>query len=99
MRHVLGPVVRVWLALGALMGLELGGSFAARGHGLGGLLLVPAAIMVLLVGLYFMRVKAAGGLARFFALAAIFWLVVLLGLGSIDPMTRHDYPSPVTEYP
>ena len=81
------------------MALELGGSFAARGHGLGGLLLLPAGIMVLLVGLYFMRVRESGGLARFFALAAIFWLLVLLGLGSIDPMTRRDYPVPVTEYP
>lgn len=99
MRRILRPVAIVWLALVALLGVELGGAFIRLGHGFSGLLLLPAGLMVVLVGLYFMRVRASGGLARFFALAAIFWLVVLLGLGSIDPMTRHDYPVPVTQYP
>jgi len=99
MRRILRLVALVWLALMALLGLELGGSLAGLGHAFSGLLLLPAGLMVVLVGLYFMRVRESGGLARFFALAAIFWLVVLLGLGSIDPMTRHDYPVPVTQYP
>ncbi|MBV9757335.1 MAG: hypothetical protein JO047_09800, partial [Alphaproteobacteria bacterium] len=55
--------------------------------------------MVLLVGFFFMRVRQAGRLARFFALAALFWLLVLLGLGSIDPMTRTVFPVTVTRYP
>lgn len=95
MKRIVGPVALIWLILALLMGVELGGAFA----GVGGLLLFPAAIMVLLVGFYFMRVQESGRLARFFALAAMFWLLVLLGLGSLDPMTRIDYPVAVTRYP
>jgi hypothetical protein len=29
---------------------------------------------------------------RAFALGALFWLLILLGLGSADPLTRTDYP-------
>jgi len=99
MRRIVRGAALVWLALAALMAVELGGSLARLGPGFSGLLLLPAAIMVLLVGLCFMRVRESGGLARFFALAAIFWLTVLLGLGSIDPLTRHDYSVDVTQYP
>lgn len=99
MMRLARPIVAVWLALGALYGLELGGAFTGFGHLFGGFLLVPAAIMVLLVGLFFMRVRESGGLAKFFAIAAIFWLLVLLGMGSIDPMTRTDYPVTITQYP
>ena len=99
MMPLLRPVAAVWLALGALFALELAGAFTGWGHAFGGLLLVPAAAMVLLVGFFFMRVRQAGRLARFFALAALFWLLVLLGLGSIDPMTRTVFPVTVTRYP
>lgn len=30
-------------------------------------------------------------IVRTFAIAAMFWLMVLLGLGSADPLTRTDY--------
>jgi len=99
MMPLLRPVAAVWLALGVLFAVELAGAFTGWGHGFGGLLLVPAAVMVLLVGFFFMRVRQAGRLARFFALAALFWLLVLLGLGSIDPMTRTVFPVTVTRYP
>lgn len=99
MMPIIRPAALVWLVLLVLMGLELGGAFTRLGHVFGGFLLVPAGIMVLLVGLFFMRVRQSGGLAGFFALAALFWLLVLLGLGSLDPMTRTDYPAAVTEYP
>ena len=99
MMRMARPIAAVWLALVLLFALELAGAFTGWGRAVGGLLLVPAAAMVLLVGLFFMRVRAAGRLAPFFALAALFWLLVLLGLGSIDPMTRTVYPVTVTRYP
>lgn len=99
MMPILRPVATVSLALLVLFALELAGAFTGWGHIFGGLLLVPAGIMVVLVGVFFMRVGESGGLAKFFALAAIFWLLILLGLGSIDPMTRTDYPVTVTQYP
>lgn len=99
MMRVVRPIAAVWLALGLLFALELAGAFTGFGHRFGGFLLVPAAVMVLLVGFFFMRVREAGRLARFVALAAAFWLLVLLGLGSIDPMTRTVYPVTVTRYP
>jgi caa(3)-type oxidase subunit IV len=99
MMRLVRPIAAVWLALGLLFALELAGGFTGWGHAFGGLLLIPAAVMVLLVAFFFMRVREAGRLARFFALAALFWLLVLLGLGSIDPMTRTIYPVTVTRYP
>jgi cytochrome c oxidase subunit IV len=99
MMRLARPIAAVWLALGLLFALELAGALTGWGHALGSALLIPAAAMVWLVGFYFMRVRVAGRLARFFALAAVFWLLVLLGLGSIDPMTRTVYPVAVTQYP
>ena len=78
-----------WLGLLALVGVEfLLHSFAAtRGVvpfvGLG---------MALLVALTFMRLGASGGLVPVFALAGVFWLCIMLGLGSLDSFTRHDIP-------
>lgn len=99
MIRIIRPVAAVWLGLGGLFALELAGAFTGWGHLFGGFLLAPAAIMVVLVGVFFMHVRRAGRLARFFALAALFWLLVLLGLGSIDAMTRTVYPVTVTRYP
>jgi len=99
MMRIVRPIAFVWLALALLMALELGGAFLHAGHVFGGFLLVPAGVMVLLVGFFFMRVQRSGGLAPFFALAALFWLLVLLGLDSMDAMTRTDYPVQATEYP
>lgn len=99
MSRILAPIAAVWLALAGLFALELAGALTGFGHVFGGFLLVPAAVMVALVGRFYMRIRESGGLATFFALAAVFWLLVLLGLGSIDPMTRTDYPVTVTEYP
>ena len=41
-----------------------------------------------------MEVKRGVVLVRAFAVAAIFWLLVLLGLGSVDALTRTDYHVP-----
>ena len=49
-------------------------------------------VMAGIVGMSFMRLAVTGGLPRVFALAALFWLVVLLGMGSLDALTRNDIP-------
>jgi hypothetical protein len=39
-----------------------------------------------------MEIRRGSVLMRAFALGALFWLLILLGLGSADPLTRTDYP-------
>ncbi|MBV9735538.1 MAG: hypothetical protein JO209_06475 [Acidisphaera sp.] len=99
MRQVVRPLLPVWLGLLALFAVELGTAFLPLGHAFAGLILLPAAAMVGLVGFGFMRLGRYGAIARCFALAAVFWLLVLLGLGSMDPFTRTEYPVRVTTYP
>ncbi len=56
--------------------------------------------MVALVGLTFMRVQHSIAPARGFALAGLLWLLLLLGLGTMDPLTRTVYPvgAPTSAY-
>ncbi len=49
--------------------------------------------MAALVALTFMRLGKGRGLVPVFAVAGMFWLCVLLGLGTLDPFTRHDIPA------
>lgn len=99
MMRIVAPVAAVWLALLLLFGIELGGSFAHLGHIYGGLLIVPGGLMVLLIGIFFMHVGRTGRLSGVVALTALFWLLVLLGLGSLDPMTRTNFTVTYTEFP
>ena len=79
-----------WLALLVLVGLEflLAWLPAARG-------LVPfiGISMAVLVAFTFMRLGSSRGLVPVFALAGVFWLCIMLGLGSLDSFTRHDIPA------
>ena len=78
----------VWAGLLGLAAIEFGAAFIPMQHGLRPLLLLPALVMVALVSLVFMRVQRSVAAARGFALAALVWLLLLLGLGTMDPMTR-----------
>jgi hypothetical protein len=53
--------------------------------------------MAAVVAMGFMRLPAAPGLARVFAMAGIFRLAVLLGLGSLDRATRDDIRIPYSD--
>lgn len=99
MRRVLRPPLLAWLGLLALLAVEFGAAHLPLGHALAGLILLPAAAMVAVVGFAFMRLGSSGRLARCFAIAALFWLALLLSLGSMDPMTRTLYPVGVTTLP
>lgn len=80
-----------WLALLLLAVAEIGGSLIHIDRSLRPLLLFPALAMVALVGLVFMRVQDSIAAARGFALAGLLWLLLLLGLGTMDPLTRAVY--------
>jgi hypothetical protein len=71
---------------------ELTASFLPLPRSLRPLLLIPAGLMVVLVAVSFMEVRRGPVIVRAFAGAALFWLLVLLGLGSVDPLTRIDFP-------
>jgi cytochrome c oxidase subunit IV len=91
-RAQLWPLLRCWLLLLVLGGIEIALSYLPLARSLRPLLMVPAGLMVIVVAVGFMEVKRGSVLLRAFALGALFWLLILLGLGSVDPMTRTDYP-------
>jgi cytochrome c oxidase subunit 4 len=88
-----------WLGLLALAAIEFGCSYFPLARSLRPLLLVPALAMVATVALLFMRVGTGPAIVRSFAIAGVFWLIILLGLGTMDPMTRAIYPVQSTELP
>jgi hypothetical protein len=81
-----------YLLLLVLLGCEFALSFLPMPRDLRPLLLIPALMMVALVGVQFMQVRSGPTIVRLFAAAALLWLILLLGLGSLDPMTRIQYP-------
>lgn len=87
-RHILF----CWVALLVLGALECAAAFLPMPPSFHPLLLLPSLGMVALVGVMFMGVRKAPDIARGFAIAALFWLTVLLGLGMMDPLTRTVYP-------
>ena len=86
-----------YLGLLLLLGGELGLSFLPLSRDLRPLLLVPALLMVSLVGFQFMQVRSGPTIVRLFVSAGLLWLIVLLGLGSLDPLSRIQYPVAGTE--
>jgi len=85
---------RLWLTLVlllVLLAIEFGVSFLPLGRSARPLVLIPAVLMVVVVGTVFMEVGRGPEIIRLFAIAALLWLSFLLGLGSLDPMTRIEY--------
>jgi hypothetical protein len=92
-------VVLPWLLLVLLVGGEAAVTLLLPGRFTPMLVLLGAAAMLIVVGLAFMRLRRAPSLGQGFVIAALFWIAVLLGLGSMDPLTRVDVPVPVTRFP
>jgi cytochrome c oxidase subunit IV len=85
---------RLWLTLVlllVLLAIEFGVSFLALDRAARPLVLIPAVLMVGVVGTVFMEVGRGPEIIRLFAIAALLWLSILLGLGSLDPLTRIEY--------
>ncbi len=81
-----------WLVLMLLLGLEVA---AALLH-IGWLAAVLAPAMVVIVVTAFMKIRTETPLSRVFAAAGLFWLAVMLGMGSIDFAVRRNVPVPRT---
>lgn len=83
-----------WALLMVLLAIELGASFLPLARPARPLVLLPAFLMVALVGTFFMQIGRGVTIVRLFAAAGLLWLCILLGLGSLDPLTRIDYHQP-----
>jgi hypothetical protein len=86
-------LLRTWLLLLLVGAAEFAASFLPLARAWRPLVIIPAALMVLGVAIGFMEVRRGPVLVRAFAVAAVLWLVILLGLGSVDPLTRTEYRS------
>ena len=91
MRARIRALAITWLVLLVLLAIEFGGSFLPIPRAWRPLLLVLALLMVATTMVMYMNVRRGPTIVRGFAVAGLFWLIVLLGLGSLDAMTRHDY--------
>ena len=80
-----------WAILLVLLAVQFGLAFLPLAPWLRVLILVPALTMAAIVGIVFMGIGRGPVIAHGFAVAGLFWLLVLLGLGSMDPLTRTDY--------
>lgn len=80
------------LLLLILLAISFGASFLPLDRAARPLILFPALLMVGIVGSVFMEIGRGPAIVRLFAVAGLLWLTILLGLGSLDPMTRIDYP-------
>lgn len=96
-----GQIVRltlVWMLLLAIAGGQFVISGVDMPRGMRPVLFVFALVMVGIIGFCFMGLGRMPVIARGFAAAAVFWLIVLFGIGMMDPLTRHLWglggPSP-----
>jgi len=84
-----------WAVLLALLVLQVVAALTHVGWAAG--LLAP--LMIGIVAFLFMDLGRASALSRIFAMAGLFWLVILVGLTSVDFLARHDYPTPMLTRP
>jgi hypothetical protein len=87
-------VLLVWGLLILLGAIEFLASYLPIDRAWRPLIMVPAVMMVLVVAIALMEVRKGPVIVRAFAVAAIFWLLVLLALGSADPLTRTNHYVP-----
>ena len=78
----LAATLAVWLVLMLFLGIE----FFVRGA----IAMVIGIVMAMTVALTYMRLARIKDVSPAFALATVFWLMVLFGLGSMDSATRRD---------
>ena len=81
-------LVGAWLTLLALLALTVVLAYVPLGAGNGVVALTIGTIKAGLVAAIFMELRHRGGLTLVFAGAGLFWLGILLWLGSMDFLTR-----------
>ncbi len=89
--HPLRRLLLAWALLMVLLAIEFGASFLPLGRSIRPFVLIPAVLMVAAVATLFMQIGRGAAIVRLFAAAGLLWLGILLGLGSLDPLTRVDY--------
>lgn len=97
-RIQIGRLVKAWGWILLLGAIEFSVALLPVPHTLRPLIMLPGLAMIAGVALFFMEVNRGPAIVRAFAVAALFWLLVLLVLGSCDPFTRTDYkiaPAPI----
>jgi cytochrome c oxidase subunit IV len=80
--------VFAWLALLALVAINLAVAYAPLGAANPAISLGIAAVQALIVALVLMKLRHATPLSRIFAITGIFWLLLLFGLSLTDYATR-----------
>jgi len=85
-------LILTWLALVGLLALEVGASFLPLDPSSRPLILLPALAMLGVIVTRLMQVGRGPVIVRLFAAAGVLWLLILLALGSLDPLTRVVYP-------
>lgn len=80
----------IWVLL--MAGAEFAVSGLRMAPGVRPVLLAFAPAMVAIVAFGFMNLARAPTIAKGFAVATVFWLIVLFGMGSMDALTRTWYP-------
>jgi preprotein translocase subunit SecG len=95
LRAELLPLLVTWAALLGVLALQLGAALLLQVPQSASLFGLVSTSIVLIM---FMRIKAGSPLMRIFGVAGIFWFAVLICLGTMDPVTRTDYPA-VTDTP
>jgi len=84
----------LWGLLVVLGGVEFFASTLRLERSWRPLIMIPGVLMVLVVVIGLMEVRKGPVIVRAFAVAAMFWLFVLLVLGSADPLTRTNHYMP-----
>ncbi|MEO8715108.1 MAG: hypothetical protein ABI369_08855 [Acetobacteraceae bacterium] len=92
MTRTLVKLIVAWIFLMAVAGGEFVVSGIRMHMANRPVLLFFAALMVVTIGFVFMNLAKAPTVAKGFAVAAVFWLIVLFGMGSMDALTRSWYP-------
>jgi hypothetical protein len=90
-RSEIRRLLTAWVIIVALGCLEVLFGLTHLSHGFRPLILIPGIGMIATVAWQFMEIDKGPVLVRAFAVGALFFLFVLLVLGSVDPLTRTDY--------
>jgi cytochrome c oxidase subunit 4 len=93
MRHA-PPAALIWSWAGllALLGLTVTLAYQPLGSFNTAAALAIAAVKVLIIAAVFMELRERRPLVLAFAAAGLFWLAIMLWLGSTDFLTRPEFP-------
>jgi cytochrome c oxidase subunit 4 len=89
----MSKLILTWLVLLGFLTLEVAVSFLPLSPSTRPLILIPALAMLGVVVTSFMQVGRGPVTVRLFAAAGVLWLLILLALGSLDPLTRVVNPA------